>query len=69
MIAKYAIVDALTESVGWAKALLAPCPREVSRQIELRRVGTADPASCINRNLAAAFAHPTARFGTGMERR
>jgi hypothetical protein len=30
--------------VGWAKALLAPCPREVARQIEPLRVGTADPA-------------------------
>src|SRR6202790_4613164 len=39
---------------------MAPCPREVSRQIELLRVGTADPAWCINPSLAAAFAHPTA---------
>src|ERR1700730_1301060 len=44
---------------GWSKAHLVPCPREVSRQIELLRVGTADPAWCINPSLAAAFAHPT----------
>jgi hypothetical protein len=39
---------------------MAPCPREISRQIELLRVGTADPAWCINRSIVAAFAHPTA---------
>ena len=40
------------------------CPRDgtgsaVCRRIERLRVGTADPAWCNNRRLAAAFAHPT----------
>jgi hypothetical protein len=35
-------------------------PREVTRQIEMLRVGTAAPAWCINRSPATAFAHPTA---------
>jgi len=49
-----------TDGYARLRRAMAPCPREVSRQIELLRVGTADPAWCINRSPAAGFAHAAA---------
>jgi hypothetical protein len=53
--------DRQDSRVGWAKALLAPCPRGVFPQTEPLRVGTADRRGAAV-EVVAAFAHPTALF-------
>jgi hypothetical protein len=41
------------------KGALGAVPTRTLRQIEMLRVGTADPPQCVNQSVVAAFAHPT----------